>query len=120
RRPPRSTLFPYTTLFRSALKILSEAALLATLEPSQAGPAADRPATEPPAPQPPPMASPAASAAAPRNPPAGARPAAQPKAAFQRVNVNQSAATSAIATEGAIKTEEIADLTQSAANSFIV
>ena len=103
-----------------ALKILSEAALLASLEPSQAGPAADRPAAEPPAPQPPPMASPAASAAAPRNPPAAARPAAQPKAAFQRVNVNQSAATSAITTEGAIKTEEIADLTQSAANSFIV
>src|ERR1019366_2177988 len=85
-----------------ALKILSEAALLASLEPSQAGPAADRPAAEP------------------RNPPAGARPAAQPKAAFQRVNVTQSAATSAITTEGAIKTEEIADLTQSAANSFIV
>src|ERR1019366_8392137 len=102
-----------------ALKILSEAGLLASLEPSQAGPAADRPAAEPPAPQPPPVASPA-SAAAPRNPPAGARPAAQPKAAFQRVNVNQSAATSAITTEGAIKTEEIADLTQSAANSFIV
>ena len=36
------------------------------------------------------------------------------------MNVNQSAATSAIASEGAIKTEEIADLNQSAANSFIV
>src|ERR1039458_6752042 len=46
-----------------ALKIMSEAALLASLEPSQAGPAADRPAAEPPAPQPPPVASPAASAA---------------------------------------------------------
>ena len=103
-----------------ALTILSEAALLASLEPSQAEPAADRLAAEPPAAKPAPVASAAASASAPRNPPAGARPAPQSKTAFQRVTVSQSAATSTIATEGAIKTEEIADLTQSAANSFIV
>src|SRR5688500_13211446 len=30
RRPPRSTLFPYTTLFRSALVLAAAAALLAT------------------------------------------------------------------------------------------
>src|SRR5689334_24476218 len=29
RRPPRSTLFPYTTLFRSRLRDLSEAGLIA-------------------------------------------------------------------------------------------
>src|SRR3712207_7102897 len=47
RRPPRSTLFPYTTLFRSA---------------SRAGPRADRPAAD----------EPPASGAAPRG--SGARP----------------------------------------------
>jgi hypothetical protein len=39
---------------------------------------------------------------------------------FQRLTVSQSAATSALETEGTIKKEEIADLSQSAANSFIV
>jgi hypothetical protein len=92
------------------LTILSEAALLASLEPGQAGP--------------PPVAAPSELAAT-RPAPAtvaavGVRPAAQRQAAFQRLNVNQSAATGAISSEGAIKTEEIADLTQSAANSFIV
>ena len=92
------------------LKILSEAALLASLEPGQAGPAAKPPAAEPAAAKPTPVANAAASA----------RPAAKQQAAFQQVKVNQSADTSAITTEGAIKTEEIADLNQSAANSFIV
>src|SRR5665811_1705458 len=92
------------------LKILSEAALLASLEPGQAGPAAKPPAAEPAAAKPTPVARAAASA----------RPAAKQQAAFQQVKVNQSADTSAITTEGAIKTEEIADLNQSAANSFIV
>src|SRR2546422_8436010 len=31
RRPPRSTLFPYTTLFRSAQRMLSRAAILAAV-----------------------------------------------------------------------------------------
>src|SRR3712207_6941007 len=31
RRPPRSTLFPYTTLFRSRLKLFTPQALLARL-----------------------------------------------------------------------------------------
>ena len=44
----------------------------------------------------------------------------QQRPAFRRVAVNQSSDTAAASTEGAIKTEEIADLTQSAANSFIV
>ena len=39
---------------------------------------------------------------------------------FQRLGVNQSAATSALASEGTITKEETADLNQSAANSFIV
>jgi hypothetical protein len=39
---------------------------------------------------------------------------------FQRLTVSQSAATSTLETEGTIKKEEIADLSQSAANSFIV
>src|SRR2546428_6774681 len=30
RRPPRSTLFPYTTLFRSLIKLLDAIALVAT------------------------------------------------------------------------------------------
>src|ERR1019366_497633 len=92
------------------LKILSEAALLAGLEPAQAGPAAAPAVSEPAAVKPIPVARAAASA----------RPAAQQPAAFQRVQMNQSAATSVITSEGAIKTEEIADLNQSAANSFIV
>src|SRR2546430_17398363 len=32
RRPPRSTLFPYTTLFRSVLEIEGQAALVAVRE----------------------------------------------------------------------------------------
>ena len=69
---------------RFSLKILSEAELLATIEPS-------RPAL-------------AIAPAAPGRPPAGVRPAApSPQAAFQRVNVNQSASSSAITNEGAIK-----------------
>src|ERR1019366_581215 len=92
------------------LKILSEAALLAGLEPAQAGPAAAPAVSEPAAVKPIPVARAAACA----------RPAAQQPAAFQRVQMNQSAATSVITSEGAIKTEEIADLNQSAANSFIV
>src|SRR5260370_9028176 len=31
RRPPRSTLFPYTTLFRSALRVLREGGTLGVL-----------------------------------------------------------------------------------------
>jgi trimeric autotransporter adhesin len=89
------------------LKILSEPALLATLEPSQPVPT-----------HAPPVANPAL--VTPRTPPANARPASQQQGGFQRVNVNQSATASAIGNEGAIKTEEIADLNQSAANSFIV
>src|SRR5256885_10668717 len=34
RRPPRSTLFPYTTLFRSALKIGLAAAAAAMMKPA--------------------------------------------------------------------------------------
>jgi hypothetical protein len=82
------------------LKILSEAALLASLEPGQAGP--------------PPGAA-AAGQVAEKPAPVDRR-----RGAFQQVNVSQSAATGAITAEGAIKTEEIADLNQSAANSFIV
>src|SRR2546426_12053411 len=33
RRPPRSTLFPYTTLFRSNMKIITSAAALTLLGP---------------------------------------------------------------------------------------
>jgi hypothetical protein len=52
-------------------------------------------------------------------------PAARPVGqGFQRINVNQSTDSTAVATatsaSGALKTQEIADLTQSSANSFIV
>jgi hypothetical protein len=83
-----------------SLKIQSEAELLATLEPSQ-------PTS-------------ASAPVAPRNVPTGPASTAQRQATFQRLNVNQSASSGAITNEGAIKTEEIADLNQSAANSFIV
>ena len=39
---------------------------------------------------------------------------------FQRLSVNQAAATSALAADTGIRTEEVADLNQSAANSFLV
>ena len=48
-----------------------------------------------------------------------AAPARQPQQ-FQRLGVNQASNAPAAATDGAIKTEEMADLTQNAANSFIV
>src|SRR2546422_5591118 len=35
RRPPRSTLFPYTTLFRSALGVEQQQAFLRALEPGE-------------------------------------------------------------------------------------
>ncbi|SPE33655.1 conserved hypothetical protein [Candidatus Sulfopaludibacter sp. SbA6] len=42
------------------------------------------------------------------------------RAAFRRVDVAQSADSSALGTEGVLKNEEVADLSQTAANSFIV
>ena len=88
-----------------SLKILSEAALLPVWNlRSRAATASPRDCAAP----------------APRSSPAVRVQRLHQQAAFQRVNVNQSAATSAITNEGAIKTEEIADLNQSAANSFIV
>ena len=91
-----------------SLKIQSEAELIAALEPSQ------QPSQQPSQP------GPAIAPPAPRNAPAGAGGAPPRQAAFQRLNVNQSASTSAIGNDGAIKAEEIADLNQSAANSFLV
>src|SRR5256885_6256699 len=41
RRPPRSTLFPYTTLFRSALDLADHAYLLETGRVVMSGPSAD-------------------------------------------------------------------------------
>ena len=52
--------------------------------------------------------------------PAAAERAATQRPAFRRVDVNQSANSSAAAADGALKTEEVADLTQNAANSFLV
>lgn len=51
--------------------------------------------------------------------PAPATPAAA-RGNFQRLNVSQSADSTAAASDGAIKTGEMADLTQNAANSFLV
>jgi hypothetical protein len=42
------------------------------------------------------------------------------RGSYQRLNVSQSAESGAIASEGTIKTEEVAGLTQNAANSFLV
>jgi hypothetical protein len=47
-------------------------------------------------------------------------PVASASNSFQRLSVNQSSTTAALESEGTIKKEEIADLSQSAANSFIV
>jgi hypothetical protein len=73
-----------------ALKFLTEAALAATLDGGQAA-APTAPTTSP-----------------------------LPGSGFQRVGVNQSSDTEAIGAEGTIQTEEIADLSPSSANSFIV
>src|SRR3712207_7072489 len=43
RRPPRSTLFPYTTLFRSRARMLQDVALQSQAADWQAAPAAERP-----------------------------------------------------------------------------
>ncbi len=51
---------------------------------------------------------------------AGARTSAPSRAPFQQLTVNQSADTTAIAGQGTLRTEEIADLSQSSANSFLV
>jgi len=72
------------------LKFLTEAALVAILDGGQAAPATA------------PTASPL------------------PARGFQRVSVTQSSDTEAIGAEGTIKTEEIADLSPTSANSFIV
>ena len=45
---------------------------------------------------------------------------APPAANYQRLDVNESASASAIGNAGALTTENIADLNQSANNSFIV
>src|SRR3712207_8174666 len=37
RRPPRSTLFPYTTLFRSGDRVLEQAAEVGVVTPARAG-----------------------------------------------------------------------------------
>ena len=110
------------------LKLLSEDALVAAIEPAPVTPsaatlpalpstaAASRPlpATRPDPPAPSPAPASRMQSAGP------GRGASQPAGSFQRLNVNQSADSRTIASEGAIKTEEIADLSQSAANSFIV
>ena len=117
------------------LKMLGEEALVAVIEPAGIEPAriASAAIAAAPAPVPSPDSAsrpmpanrpgqPAPSLApASRTQSAGAgRGAAQTPAAFQRLSVNQSADSRTIASEGAIKTEEIADLSQSTANSFIV
>src|SRR3712207_8727637 len=43
RRPPRSTLFPYTTLFRSRLRLRTASCRPAAPHPSEASPSAGRP-----------------------------------------------------------------------------
>ena len=51
----------------------------------------------------------------------GVAPAASPaRTPFQRLTVNQAAETTAIASQGTLQTQEIADLSQSSANSFLV
>src|SRR2546422_5206610 len=44
RRPPRSTLFPYTTLFRSALRVHRRLALVGRVRPEPAAARAEIPA----------------------------------------------------------------------------
>ena len=46
--------------------------------------------------------------------------AAPPAGNFRRLNLSQSADAGTTSTEGALKTDEVADLTQSSANSFLV
>jgi len=69
-----------------------------------------------------PQASLTAAPQAPQAPAAARRlaPSAAPRAGFQRLDVAPSADASSAAGQGALKTEELADLTQNAANSFLV
>ena len=100
------------------LKILSREALQSSLHPSgaptasggSAGPAPRTPA----APGPPPQQPRAAQLNGSRG------PAAPQRGGFQRLDLSQSADTAAFGAEGLIRTDEAADLNQSAANSFIV
>jgi len=126
------------------LKLLSEDALKAHLNASRPAPAvaagpvsANAPAQSPAAPASPsaPVQT-AAAGPAPQTAPAqqvAAATAAKGKSkkskstapqsasnSFQRLGVTQSAETSTLESEGTIKKEEVADLSQSAANSFIV
>ncbi len=90
------------------LKFLSEEALLAALEPAAPPakvtvPAAESPRTTETRP-------------APKEP----LPSLSQRGGFRRAAVTQSADSAAFSTEGAIKTEEAADLSQSTNNSFLV
>ena len=53
-------------------------------------------------------------------PAAQARPSQLPGGGFQRLDLSQAADAGALTSEGALRSEEIADLSQTAANSFIV
>ncbi|MBI4907135.1 MAG: carboxypeptidase regulatory-like domain-containing protein [Acidobacteria bacterium] len=108
------------------LKLLSEAALLA-----QAGPQASKPVqkSEPApaiakkeAPSPRPQAQARATGPQRRTPNAPAGPASGNgrNGQFQRLDVSQSSEEAATSPEGIIRNEEMADLNQSSANSFIV
>lgn len=104
-------------------KILSESVLLAALDgvPSPAVAVSSAPTTtSAPSVRAAPPASVPSGAASPRSAANGARTGTQPQVGYQRLNVSQSADSRAIGSEGAIKAEEIADLNQSATNSFIV
>lgn len=81
------------------MKLLSADALKAALNPRQAAVAARRPEA---------------------GPAAREQAAAMEQRGFQRLDVTQSADTAALAGEGTIRNEEMADLNQSAANAFIV
>jgi hypothetical protein len=106
------------------LKMLSETALLASLNgtaPQQTATAAAAAVPVEKAVAAAPSASPAQRGAQRAGTPQGqARAGQNGGGAFQRVDVNQSADTASIGTEGMIRTEEIADLSQSSANSFLV
>ncbi len=127
------------------LKLMTEEALLASLSAAPAAPAspsaapvqvasAAAPTAEKPAAIDKPAA-PAAAAAPPAQRPqqragaggapgaagrGGAAGAAGGRGGFQRMDVNQSADTASFGNEGAISTEQAADLNQSSANSFLV
>lgn len=105
------------------LKLLTREALMASLKPVQPTPVAAVAGAAPgaaPVVAAPKAAAPKAAEGMRRRPGAQQQPQQRQAAGFQRLEVNQSAEGAELSAESGIRTEDVADLNQSAANSFVV